>query len=240
MSRTIFNITIDALATLFLIGMIATGYLLRFPLPPGTNKKLMLWGLSRHEWGAIHYWISIALLLIIFLHIAMHWSWIVSVLGKRIFKRDSDSLPTISSGIIVATIFIALFLLFAFAANRNIIEIQHSPSSYQEGAPKISKNSNEEEEPVTWKDVSPIFYKNCASCHSENKQFANFRADQFSDFVGPKYDKQLVVPKNVSSSALIPIITGGRNDIPMIDRHRLREDEIILIKKWITSGAREL
>jgi hypothetical protein len=126
MSRTLFNITIDALAALFLIGMIGTGYLLRFPLPPGSNKRLMLWGLSRHEWGGIHYWISIALLLILFLHIAMHWSWIVSVLCKRILNKGSDCIPIISSGVIVLMLFLTLFLFFALAANRSIVEVKRN------------------------------------------------------------------------------------------------------------------
>jgi len=45
MNRTIANIIIDIIAAFLFLGMIATGYLLRFPLPPGSNKTLSLWGI---------------------------------------------------------------------------------------------------------------------------------------------------------------------------------------------------
>ena len=44
MNRTIANIIIDIVAAFLFLGMIATGYLLRFPLPPGSNKRLKLMG----------------------------------------------------------------------------------------------------------------------------------------------------------------------------------------------------
>ena len=53
------------LASACLLTMVATGYVLRFPLPPGTNRTHVLWGLSRHEWGAIHSWASLGLLVVI-------------------------------------------------------------------------------------------------------------------------------------------------------------------------------
>jgi len=55
MNRTIANVIIDLAAALLFVGMIATGYILRFPLPPGSNRVLSLWGLTRHQWGGIHY-----------------------------------------------------------------------------------------------------------------------------------------------------------------------------------------
>jgi len=59
MNRTLANIIIDIIAAFLLLGMIATGYLLRFPLPPRSNKFLSLWGYTRHQWGDVHFWISL-------------------------------------------------------------------------------------------------------------------------------------------------------------------------------------
>src|SRR5689334_12312683 len=50
MKRFFDNLYIDLIAAGFTIGMMATGYMLRFPLPPGSNKSLVLWGLNRHQW----------------------------------------------------------------------------------------------------------------------------------------------------------------------------------------------
>lgn len=51
MKRTTVNLLVDLLAATFFVGMMATGYVLWFPLPAGSNKSLSLWGLTRHEWG---------------------------------------------------------------------------------------------------------------------------------------------------------------------------------------------
>ena len=44
MKRTSLNLIVDVSAGILLLGMIATGYVLRFPLPKGTNKSHTLWG----------------------------------------------------------------------------------------------------------------------------------------------------------------------------------------------------
>src|SRR5579875_927178 len=84
MKRTALNLLIDALAAICFLGMIATGYVLRFPLPPGTNKSLSLWGLSRHQWGGVHFWISLGLLAVLLTHLALHWQWVVTVVGRQL------------------------------------------------------------------------------------------------------------------------------------------------------------
>jgi hypothetical protein len=38
MNRSLLNLTVDLLAAACLLAMVATGYILRFPLPPGTNR----------------------------------------------------------------------------------------------------------------------------------------------------------------------------------------------------------
>ena len=58
MNRTITKIIVDSVAAFLFLDMIATGYLLRFPLPPGSNKTLSLLGFTRHQWGDIHFWIA--------------------------------------------------------------------------------------------------------------------------------------------------------------------------------------
>jgi len=87
------NLIVDAAAFAAFVLMLGTGFLLRFSLPPGSGaasglrgggrEYLTVWGLSRHEWGAIHYWISLALLVILTLHLVLHWQWIVSVVKGR-------------------------------------------------------------------------------------------------------------------------------------------------------------
>lgn len=91
MTRTQLNTTIDALAYVGFVFLTSTGLLLRYLLPPGsggshgvgtgqgaeTKPVSLLWGLSRHEWGTVHYWVALALMAILAVHLALHWKWIV-------------------------------------------------------------------------------------------------------------------------------------------------------------------
>ena len=91
MKRTTLNLMIDLFAATLMLGMIATGFVLRFPLPPGTNKLRGLWGVSRHGWGTLHCGSSTALLISLFAHIVLHWHWLVSIIGKRFVRSGWGS-----------------------------------------------------------------------------------------------------------------------------------------------------
>jgi hypothetical protein len=82
-SRVLLNLTIDSVAAALLTAMVGTGYILAFALPPGTNRTHVLWGLLRHQWGAVHFWISVALLAVLAVHVALHWRWLVTGLTRR-------------------------------------------------------------------------------------------------------------------------------------------------------------
>lgn len=91
MSRPRVNMYLDALAFLGLLGTIVSGLVLRLVLPPGSGRLEVgssarpiatLWGFTRHEWGGLHYKISLVLLAILALHVWLHRDWIVSM-GKR-------------------------------------------------------------------------------------------------------------------------------------------------------------
>lgn len=84
MNRTLLNVLTDLLAALAMLGMIATGTILRFALPPGTNRSLTLWGLTRHQWGDLHFWLSLAALGVVVIHLILHWTWVVAVARRWI------------------------------------------------------------------------------------------------------------------------------------------------------------
>jgi len=68
--------------TLFVL-LVATGALMKFVLPKGSGESLTVWGLGRHDWGSIHFWIAVGLLSAIALHLFFHWSWISAVVRGR-------------------------------------------------------------------------------------------------------------------------------------------------------------
>ncbi len=77
MRRTNLNFLVDVLAAIALLGLAGTGILLTWILPPGTGHSLLLWGLSRHDWGEVHFWLAVAFMGGIVLHVLLHWAWVV-------------------------------------------------------------------------------------------------------------------------------------------------------------------
>jgi hypothetical protein len=83
MKRPIQNFTIDTIAFIGFVLLTTTGVLMRYVLPPGSGRFKAIWGLDRHEWGSIHFWISIVFLSVLAIHLVLHWRWIVTVITGR-------------------------------------------------------------------------------------------------------------------------------------------------------------
>jgi uncharacterized membrane protein len=247
MNRTIANIIIDIIAAFLFLGMIATGYLLRFPLPPGSNKTLSLWGYTRHQWGDIHFWISLGLLVVLVIHLVLHWNWIVTVIGKRCHLVKSAHPSLIRSGILTAGIVILTITLFAWTAQNSIKETARPmrgkhwahTSQVKESSTTVQVQSTIGQESVEFlKDIYPIFENNCLPCHGPQKQLANFRVDRGEDFFSRDGRVPLILPGQGSISPLIKIVSGAKKDMPMANVHKLSEQDVELLKAWIDSGAK--
>ncbi|MCM8794239.1 MAG: DUF4405 domain-containing protein [Candidatus Omnitrophica bacterium] len=120
MNRPKLNFIIDAVAFAGVVFLMATGFLLRYGLPPGSGglgagrgagaaerPVALLWGLTRHEWGEIHFWIAVALMAILSVHLILHWRWIVCMVKGQ--KPEA-------SGVRLAFGILALTCLLAAAA----------------------------------------------------------------------------------------------------------------------------
>lgn len=247
MNRTLVNIIIDLFATLLFSGMIATGYLLRYPLPPGSNKTLTLWSLSRHQWGDIHFWISLGLLAVLVFHLALHWNWIVTVIGKRCHLIKTSQPSLVSSAIWTLGVFIGLCLAFGWLAQRDVKEMPQPVCSSVSGKDQYDTAKHDlhaaepnatQADPLVWDDVYPIFVTNCFDCHGPQKHYAGFRVDQFEDFFKNGSSSSLVLRGQSSESQLIAIISGERTNMAMAESHKLSESEVSRIKTWIDQGAK--
>lgn len=123
-SRPHMNLAIDLLAFVLAIGIVATGFVLEYTLPPGSGRIgtegfdaptgslswqrpiVLLWGMSRPEWSQIHFWLAIALMAVLSLHVIVHWKWVVAMVKGR---------PLEGSGIRVAVSVLCLLGLLALA-----------------------------------------------------------------------------------------------------------------------------
>jgi bacteriorhodopsin len=62
--------------------MVSTGLLLEFSLPERSRAATVL-GLSRHEWGSVHLWISLGFLLLMASHLLLHMRFIRSAIAGK-------------------------------------------------------------------------------------------------------------------------------------------------------------
>ena len=92
--RSSLNFIIDLVALLNLLGLAFTGFIMKYILPPGSGglgRQLHdgrgrepikeLWSTTRHEWGGIHFYLALVFVILMVVHIILHWGWI-----KNYFK----------------------------------------------------------------------------------------------------------------------------------------------------------
>jgi hypothetical protein len=107
MRRANLNFVVDALAFVAFAFLTATGVLVRYVLPPGSGRFSTLWGMDRHEWGQLHFWIAVALLVALGFHLVLHWRWVVCMIQGR---------PREGSGFRVALAVVGVTALAGLAA----------------------------------------------------------------------------------------------------------------------------
>ena len=102
MKRTTWNFVVDSILFMDLLLLAGTGAILKWVLPPGSggggghglrggrglglggSQVRQLLGLGRHDWGDIHFVLALLFVLLILVHIVLHWTWIKTC-SKSIF-----------------------------------------------------------------------------------------------------------------------------------------------------------
>lgn len=127
MSRKLVNAAVDAAALVGFAMLVATGLLLRYTLPPGSGGRVgmgrggghgagrevaLVFGWTRHEWGDVHFWVSVGFLLVLATHLALHWRWILAVVRGAPRAPESSAIAVrVAIGTIAALAVLALALL---------------------------------------------------------------------------------------------------------------------------------
>lgn len=100
MSRNKMNFIVDSTSLLVLLALAFTGVVMKFVLPPGTGGRGRLlhggsepgvrvrevWSMTRHEWGDIHFYLSVIFIVLMVVHILMHWKWIKGFIKSAVFR----------------------------------------------------------------------------------------------------------------------------------------------------------
>jgi len=103
MQRTTLNFIVDSIGFLDLLLLAATGSIMRWVLPPGsgggqgrgfrggrgpaveTQDFASVLGLGRHDWGDIHFLLALTFVLLILVHLILHWTWIKTCTKSILF-----------------------------------------------------------------------------------------------------------------------------------------------------------
>jgi mono/diheme cytochrome c family protein len=237
-NRSLLNLIVDLMAAASLLVMVATGYILRFPLPPTTNRTHELWGMSRHEWGTIHSWASLVLLVILGLHVALHWGWLFAMIRSRFMWTKAARGARFRAGALAVVALMTTGGLFAWAAQAGVRELEtplHPLRASEAPAPLDLATTPQAVD--FQKHVMPIFEASCIGCHGPKKQKGGFRVDLRKDFFAPGDAAPLIVPGNPEKSRLIAIVSGRVKDMKSAEDHILPDREIKILKDWINAGA---
>lgn len=117
MNRTVFNFWVDLLSFVVFILMVFTGLIIYYVLPPcgnctgqGCTVEALLWGMDRHFFGKIHFYLSLGMIILMIEHLVLHWTWVCSmcsrVLGVTINSQKQQNLFGLSliGGCLIVTI----------------------------------------------------------------------------------------------------------------------------------------
>ena len=102
MKRTTLNYIVDFIGFINLLCLAVTGFIIKYILPPGTGGRgqelhggqgvghaKALLSLTRHQWGDIHFYFSVAFITLILLHLILHWTWIKNCSKSILLPKKS-------------------------------------------------------------------------------------------------------------------------------------------------------
>ena len=83
---------------LFLLGLFqaVSGFIMWLAVPhvgggsKGAGSTATFWSLTRDNWIDLHDWVAVALLVVVIIHIILHWKWIV-YMTKSYFRGTAKS-----------------------------------------------------------------------------------------------------------------------------------------------------
>lgn len=105
MKRNTINFWIDALLLAVLAGLAWTGCLIHYVLPPRHGRaegvEMLLWGWDRHDYGQVHFYMSIALVLLLLVHVWLHWGWVCNTISNMFGGSKAGYARRLMYGLIV-------------------------------------------------------------------------------------------------------------------------------------------
>jgi hypothetical protein len=113
MKKTDWQYLVDTFLFICIVGIAFIGFLMGLVIPRGPqaseSAKYFL-GLHRHQWGNIHFFLSIAFVVFVIIHLILSWSWIKGK-ARQLFHKGWGTMLilTASSSLLVLFVFWAFY-----------------------------------------------------------------------------------------------------------------------------------
>jgi len=78
------NIALNVLAYFCFCVMAGTGLLLEFRLDEDTSGTIL--GIASEDWGDIHEWVAYLFVMVVVLHLILHWTWIKMLAARHLWS----------------------------------------------------------------------------------------------------------------------------------------------------------
>ena len=85
MRRNTFNFWIDLVSFVVFFALVLTGLVIYYVLPPcgkctgsgcAEGGAATLWGFGRHDVGGVHFYLALATVALVVVHVSLHWTWV--------------------------------------------------------------------------------------------------------------------------------------------------------------------
>jgi hypothetical protein len=118
MKKNVMNFWVDVIIFVDLIAVMFTGVLIhRFPYE---LKEGTILGFPRYEWGDLHWVLALFLILLILLHLALHWTWAKVTFNKHL-RLEPKVVAITAIGIILFCGALAPIVLTKDFPNRKLL-----------------------------------------------------------------------------------------------------------------------
>lgn len=106
MKKTDWQYLVDTLLFLCIVSITIIGFLMGLVIPKGPasleSTKYFL-GLHRHQWGNIHFYLSIAFVILVIIHLTLSWKWVKNK-SRQLFKKGWRAVLVLTATASLATL----------------------------------------------------------------------------------------------------------------------------------------
>ena len=148
MKKSDWQYIVDTLLFMCIIGITIIGFLMGLVIPKGPqaseSSKYFL-GLHHHQWGNIHFYFSIAFVILVIIHLILSWNWIKGK-AQQLFHRGWATMLVLT----IVISFLALFLFWAlYPKAPEVLEDYGVRTGIGANAVVLEKNQHRQEERIS-------------------------------------------------------------------------------------------